>query len=69
MGPIPPMTEKEYSRIDWILAKAQVDLSGLTEWEVGFVDDMTDQLEKYGKNMRVSERQWDILERINDKVV
>lgn len=69
MGPIPPMTEKEYARFDWLLTKIQEDLSGLTEWEVGFVNDMTDQLEKYGKKMIVSERQWDVLERIADKVV
>ena len=69
MGPIPPMTEKEYKRIDWILSKAQIGSSELTEWEIGFVDDMTNQLEKYGLQMRVSDRQWDVLERIAGKAI
>ena len=60
--------EREVKRLDWILAKAQMALpDSLTEWEQGFVDDMTDRLEKYGSRLSVSERQWDVLERICDK--
>lgn len=69
MGPTPLMTKEEYKRIDWILSKAQDALSELTEWEVGFVNDMTDQLEKYGNKMIVSVRQWDVLERIAEKAI
>ena len=59
--------EREAKRLDWILAKAQTTTEDLTEWEECFVNDMTDRLEKYGRSLTVSEKQWDVLERICDK--
>ena len=61
------MTDEEYRRADWCLAKAQAAPHALTEWESGFVDDMTDRLESQGRNMRLSDRQWEILEAIAGK--
>jgi len=53
--------------LDWILSKAQSAPENLSEWEHGFVDDMTDRLDKQGDRMTVSDPQWDILERIREK--
>ena len=51
------MTEQERKRLDWILTKCQAaPENALTEWEDGFVNDMTECLEKYGKATRLSER-------------
>ena len=61
------MDQREAKRLDWILAKAQTTTEDLTEWEQGFVDDMTERFEKYGRSLTVSERQWDVLERICSK--
>ncbi len=46
---------------------ASVLPESLTSWEQGFVDNMTDSLERHGESMTVSDRQWEILERIRDK--
>lgn len=61
------MDQRDAKRLDWILAKAQMASEDLTEWEQSFVDDMTERFEKYGRSLTVSERQWDVLERIRDK--
>ena len=61
------MDQLEAKRLDWILAKAQMATEDLTEWEECFVNDMTDRLEKYGRSLTVSDKQWDVLERICDK--
>ncbi len=57
----------EAKRLDWILAKAQSTTEELTEWEQRFVDDMTDKYERRGRSLTVSDKQWDVLDRIRDK--
>jgi len=61
------MDQREAKRLDWILSKAQMATEDLTEWEESFVNDMTERFEKYGRSLSVSEKQWDVLERIRDK--
>ncbi len=61
--------QREAKRLDWILAKAQTTTEGLTEWEQSFVDDMTERFEKYDRSLTVSEKQWDVLERIAEKAI
>ena len=56
----------DLKRLDWILAKAQ-SASTLTEWESGFVDDLTDRRERLGDRIKISDRQEEILERISEK--
>ena len=63
------MDQRDAKRLDWILAKAQTTMEDLTEWEESFVNDMTERFEKYGLSLTVSERQWDVLERIAEKAV
>lgn len=52
-------------RLDWILVKAQG--ADLTPWEEKFIDDLTKQRERYGDDVRISERQEEVLERIAEK--
>lgn len=63
------MTLEEYRRADWILAKAQMAEDRLTEWERQFVDDMTERVAARGQGLTLSDKQWDILERISRKAV
>ncbi len=57
----------DYKRLDWILTKAQCAMDSLTDWEQDFVNDFTDRLEDRGTNLNVSDKQWDVLERIREK--
>jgi hypothetical protein len=50
-----------------MLQSAQ-DCDSLSDWEIGFVEDMLDRVIQYGKRTRVSERQQEILDRIQTKV-
>ena len=56
----------DIKRLDWILSKAQ-SATTLTEWESGFVDDLTDRRERQGDRITISEKQEEILERIAGK--
>ena len=61
------LSPEDRKRLDWILSKAQSAPEGLSEWEQGFADDMTERLERHGDRLTVSERQWEVLERIREK--
>lgn len=39
----------------------------LTEWEQGFVDDMTERYEKYGAKTFISEKQEEVLNKMREK--
>lgn len=42
--------------------------SGVTEWEFNFMIDQEERYQQYGDNMRISDKQWAIIDRIYDKV-
>lgn len=41
----------------------------VTEWEQGFISDQAERYEQYGTGMRISDKQWAIIDRVYDKVV
>ena len=59
--------EAEAKRIERILKEAQ-DHPNMTEWETDFVADMVIRLGKYGPDLVVSDKQHDILARIESKL-
>jgi hypothetical protein len=59
--------EAEAKRIDRILKEAQ-DHPDMTERETDFVADMVIRLGKYGPDLFVSDKQHDILDRIESKL-
>jgi len=61
------LSPEDRRRLDWILSKAQTAMESLSEWEQNFVNDFTDRLEKWSDRLQVSERQWEVLERIREK--
>jgi len=40
----------------------------ITKWETDFVDDQKERWEKYGADIRVSDKQWNVLNKIAKKV-
>ena len=59
--------EAEAKRIDRVLKEAQ-DHPDMTGWELDFVADMVIRLGKYGPDLFVSDKQHDILDRIESKL-
>lgn len=59
--------QAQLDRLDWILQKAEIGESRLTDWERKFVDDMAQRRAHLGDRLNVSERQWEILEAIAEK--
>lgn len=43
--------------------------SDVTEWEQNFMIDQEARMQEWGDRMRMSPKQWDIVDRIYDKVV
>lgn len=58
----------EYDEIDGILKSAVENGDMLSDWENGFVSDLVDRVEQYGKRTRISEKQREIIDRINEKL-
>lgn len=54
-------------RLDWILQKAELGEARLSEWERRFVDDLTHRRARQGDRIRLSDRQWEILEAIAER--
>jgi len=67
------MTDDEFKRADWICSKAQDAIewpgTALREADVVFIESMTAKLVDYGKDVRISEKQWAWLEDIADRAV
>lgn len=62
------LSEVQLKTVQDILSDAQDNMESLTEWEQQFVEDMIDKLEEYGEDLVVSDKQWEILNRIEMKV-
>lgn len=62
--------ELDPARLKWL--KELLDdcehTTRLSEWEVNFMDDMRSRLLQYGERIRVSEKQLQVLERIEQKM-
>ena len=68
MPPTEVMDQDEYDELTDILAAAEELDSRLTPWEVTFVTDFQDRVEKWERRVKVSPKQWAILQRIKDKL-
>lgn len=62
------LDEKELRRVTNILLEAQENAEPLTDWECDFVADMLERVEQYGRGTRISEKQMEIIDRIDDKL-
>lgn len=63
------ITSAQNRELTDILSDIQTDMGSLTEKEAGFVNDQIERHEKYGLNIFMSEKQWNWLKVIRDKVM
>jgi hypothetical protein len=63
------LTETQEESLNYIFerVKAGGD-SSLTPWEISFVKDLEERYDRWQTNLRVSERQWSVIERIEGKL-
>ena len=57
----------DFPRIEEILNDAE-DSHRLNDWEIEFCDSLRGAAETYGADMIVSERQWQVIDRIERKL-
>jgi hypothetical protein len=46
----------------------EAHMGRLTAWEEQFIEDISARLAEYGRSTRLSEKQWDIIDRLERKV-
>lgn len=63
-----PLTFEETLRIDELIEAAKDQPSLLSQWENDFMQGMIESREKYGNGMRISEKQWAVLDKIAVKL-
>ncbi len=59
---------EDFERVDDILKMAEENGQDLSDWEANFVGDMIERLAQYGKRTRISERQMEIIDRIDARL-
>lgn len=62
--------EQEQDRLELILNSftENTDHSALTKWEADFMADQVERFKQWGSRMRISEKQWEVLDRVYDKL-
>lgn len=63
------MTEKECKYMQKIEAEVDKVWDDLTNWEQKFIEETLARFENYGQKTLISPKQWNIIERIGEKVV
>jgi len=61
------LSDAEFARVREIVSEAEHS-NVLTDWEASFIDDVGDRLLDYGNKTRISERMWEIIDRIGEKL-
>jgi hypothetical protein len=62
------MTEKDYKRLTEIVADSVAHPSRLTAWENNFIAGIQSGIAIHGNAIRISDKQWEVLTRIERKV-
>ncbi len=62
------MGDEAYAWLESLVADALGHGSKASDWEKGFLTDQQDRMEKYGQDIRLSPKQWAILDRIANKI-
>lgn len=63
------MKEEEFAWIKRIEAVIDECWDVLTKWEQTFIEDFLERFRCWGKDTKVSAKQWEIIARISDKVI
>lgn len=63
------LNEDEFKNVKAVLKNCLLlDFSKLTDWEYDFVNSTIDRVDKYGKKTTFSDKQLEILKKIEDKI-
>jgi hypothetical protein len=64
------LTEEQTETLEFIFEKmTKGDDEVMTAWERSFMDDQKERYEKYGASTRFSDRQWQVILRIEKSLV
>jgi hypothetical protein len=58
----------DYERVREILRDAELHAARLTDWEQEFAEDMRERVRRYGDVTHISEKQMEIINRIERKI-
>lgn len=63
-----PLTDEQEERLSDILNELSSYRGLLTDWEMSFLDDQVRRYDEHGSEIRLSPKQWAVLNRMYDKV-
>ena len=63
------LTSEEEDRLIHLLSSLEDNLKLLSEWERGFVQDHVKRYEQYKSGIRLSPKQWGVLQRVYDEKI
>jgi hypothetical protein len=61
-----PIGEEMFENLERVFGVMYQD-DRLTKWEQDFIEDLSNRLDEYGPKMYLSEKQWEIIQRIMQK--
>lgn len=62
------ITEQQLKKFNELLVKCQDEDDKLSTWETEFVDSFIERVEEYGVDIKISAKQQEILDRIEEKI-
>lgn len=63
------MTDDEFMKVQQTITAAKDNFEDLTEWEQGFMVSTEERVLQYGQDIRMSPKQWGVIDRVYDKLV
>jgi hypothetical protein len=63
------LSDKECAWMERIEKETDKVWDDLTPWEQRFIEDMLEKFRRYGDQIRISPKQWEILTRISEKII
>lgn len=61
------LTTEAEEKFSFILSSISENIKVLSDWEKGFYDDMVKRYDEFQANIRISEKQWSVLQRMYEK--
>lgn len=62
------LTSAENDRLADMLAAIEPEMASLSDWERSFIKDQLERHEKYGSGIRISPKQWAVINRVYEKI-
>jgi hypothetical protein len=64
-----PLTDKEYDWLKRLEAAADKFWNDLTDWERGFLENRLEAFRRFGRKTWFSAKQWQIIDKISEKIL